>query len=240
MTVSPTGDPLSDLYLRQFLGVKFVPKKMSRNFFHRQVEFNTKFLSSVVGPENLVSSIVNVNKRRRTTVSYSVYTSPKKLKEKFNVPNPFEDLLGFTSSIKYISHKKNLKTPLYIPTSDTNLMAARQDNNLSKFLKFFGNKKNIPIYDIEELQNIFQNDALKNDLMAEWAWVLRESSGVIVLRNAYRDTSVIDEATQLYEGIIADEKLKSGGGADHFAAAGANDRIWNSLQKLCEFLTRNV
>ena len=95
-------------------------------------------------------------------------------------------------------------------------------------------KKNIPIYDIEELQNIFQNDALKNDLMAEWAWVFRESSGVIVLRNAYRDTSAIDEATQLYEGIIADEKLKSGSGADHFAAAGANDRIWNSLQKLCE------
>ena len=95
-------------------------------------------------------------------------------------------------------------------------------------------KKNIPIYDIEELQNIFQNDALKNDLMAEWAWVFRASSGVIVLRNAYRDTSAIDEATQLYESIIADEKLKSGGGADHFAAAGANDRIWNSLQKLCE------
>ena len=95
-------------------------------------------------------------------------------------------------------------------------------------------KKNIPIYDIEELQNIFQTDASKNDLMAEWAWVLRESSGAIVLRNAYRDTSAIDEATQLYEGIIADEKLKSGRGADHFAAAGANDRIWNSLQKLCE------
>ena len=33
---------------------------------------------------------------------------------------------------------------------------------------------------------------------------------------------------------VDDEKLKSGGGADHFAAAGANDRIWNSLQKLCE------
>ena len=95
-------------------------------------------------------------------------------------------------------------------------------------------QNNIPIYDIEELQNIFQNDALKNDLMAEWAWVLRESSGVIVLRNAYRDTSAIDEATQLYQGIIADEKMKNGGGADHFAAAGANDRIWNSLQKLCE------
>ena len=95
-------------------------------------------------------------------------------------------------------------------------------------------QNNIPIYDIEELQSIFQSETLKNELMAEWAWVLRESSGAIVLRNAYRDTSAIDEATQLYEGIIADEKMKNGGGADHFAAAGANDRIWNSLQKLCE------
>ena len=95
-------------------------------------------------------------------------------------------------------------------------------------------KKNIPIYDIKELQNIFQNETLKFELMAEWAWVLRESSGAIVLRNAYKDASVIDEATQLYEDIIAEEKLTSVGGADHFAAAGANDRIWNSLQKLCE------
>ena len=59
---------------------------------------------------------------------------------------------------------------------------------------------------------------------------LRESSGAIVLRNAYKDTKVIDEATKLYENIIANEKLKNGGGADHFAAAGANDRIWNSYK----------
>ena len=95
-------------------------------------------------------------------------------------------------------------------------------------------KKNIPIYDNGKLQHFFENEDLKCELMAEWAWILRESSGAIVLRNTYEDTSVIDEATELYEGIIADEKLKSGGGADHFAAAGANDRIWNSLQKLCE------
>ena len=94
--------------------------------------------------------------------------------------------------------------------------------------------KNIPIYNIEDLQNALQSDELKLELMAEWAWILRESSGAIVLRNAYKDTTVIDEATKLYEDIIADEKLKIGGGADHFAAAGANDRIWNSLQKLCE------
>lgn len=119
--------------------------------------------------------------------------------------------------------------------------------NLADFQKIIGQKlaidsvpnakeikKNIPIYDISELQNVFKSETLKFELMAEWALVLRKSSGAIVLRNAYNDTSVIDEVTQLYENIIADEKIKSGGGADHFAAAGANDRIWNSLQKLCE------
>ena len=95
-------------------------------------------------------------------------------------------------------------------------------------------KNNIPIYDISSLKTVIENDNLKIELMAEWAWVLKESSGAIVLRNAYPDTSAIDEATKLYERIISDEKQKSGGGADHFAAAGANDRIWNSLQKLCE------
>ena len=93
---------------------------------------------------------------------------------------------------------------------------------------------NIPIYDIPELQNILQNYEQKYELMAEWAWVLRAGSGAIVLSKAYHNTSVIDEATKIYEKIISDEKLKNVGGADHFAAAGANDRIWNSLQKLCE------
>ena len=95
-------------------------------------------------------------------------------------------------------------------------------------------KKNIPIYDNGKLQHVFENEDLKCELMAEWAWVLKEGSGAVVIRNAYSDTSFIDQATAIYEGIIADEKLKIGGGEDHFAAAGSNDRIWNSLQKLCE------
>ena len=80
--VSPTGDPLSDLYLRQFLGIKIAPNKMSNNFFHRQVEFNTKFISSVVGPENMVSGAITTNRKKRTVVSYNVHANPKRLKEK--------------------------------------------------------------------------------------------------------------------------------------------------------------
>jgi len=87
--VSPTGDPLADLYLRQFLGVKIAPKKMSNSFFFRQVEFNTKFISSVVGPENMVSGNVMTNKKKRTIVSYSVHANPQKLREKLTTLTHF-------------------------------------------------------------------------------------------------------------------------------------------------------
>ena len=95
-------------------------------------------------------------------------------------------------------------------------------------------QKNTPIYDIWSLRASLEDKAMRRKLMTEWAHVLMYGPGVLVLRGAYADTAVLDEATSVYETIIATEKLASGGGADHFAASGSNDRIWNSLQKLCE------
>ena len=89
MAVPPTGDPLTDIYLRQFLGVNVTPKKMSKQFFYRQVEFNTRFISSVVGPENMVSGTVNTNNNKKKVVSYSVHANPKKLKEKLTTITHF-------------------------------------------------------------------------------------------------------------------------------------------------------
>ena len=87
--ISPTGDPLADLYLRQFLGVKIVPNEISRSFFYRQVEFITKFISSVVGPENMVSGNVTTNKKKKTIVSYNVHASPQRLREKLTTMTHF-------------------------------------------------------------------------------------------------------------------------------------------------------
>jgi len=95
-------------------------------------------------------------------------------------------------------------------------------------------RKNVPVYDMPELRNRLENPGKRNEIMAEWAWVLGRSAGVLVLKSAYVDTAPIDAATEIYNEIIVAERESSGGGADHFAAAGANDRIWNSLQKLCE------
>lgn len=95
-------------------------------------------------------------------------------------------------------------------------------------------QKNVPIYDMSVLRPLLENEDTRRDILIEWARVFMSGSGAVVLKRAYADTRVIDEATKIYEAVIADEKLKSSGGADHFAAKGANDRVWNSLQKLCE------
>ena len=89
---------------------------------------------------------------------------------------------------------------------------------------------NVPIYDVSKINFLSDTKSLR----AEWANVLHKSAGVIVLKNAYPNTSFIDTATAVYENIIADEKAASGDKANHFAASGANDRIWHSAQKLCE------
>jgi ectoine hydroxylase-related dioxygenase (phytanoyl-CoA dioxygenase family) len=97
-----------------------------------------------------------------------------------------------------------------------------------------GIEKNIPVYDMEGLRPALEDEGTRKHLMAEWAHVLRSGAGVVALKRTYADTSVLDDATRIYERIIAEEKQRSGGGGDHFAASGSNDRVWNALQKLCE------
>ncbi|PYG31690.1 phytanoyl-CoA dioxygenase family protein [Pelagimonas varians] len=95
-------------------------------------------------------------------------------------------------------------------------------------------QKNIPIYDMSTLRAPLEETDERREILTEWAGVLMDGPGVLVLRGAYAETAVLDEATSAYEAIIAREALASDGGGDHFAAAGSNDRIWNALQKLCE------
>ena len=95
-------------------------------------------------------------------------------------------------------------------------------------------QKNIPIYETNTLLTKLESPIVRRELMGEWAHVLRTGAGVVALKNAYANTAILDEATRIYENIIAQEKEENASGGDHFAASGANDRIWNSLQKLCE------
>lgn len=92
--------------------------------------------------------------------------------------------------------------------------------------------QNVPVYDMTQLSSMLGEQAGRRILMAEWARVLHQGAGVFVLKQACPDHDAIDAATQSYEQVIAQERAAGGAAADHFAAAGSNDRIWNSLQKL--------
>ena len=54
---------------------------------------------------------------------------------------------------------------------------------------------------------------------------------MLALSGAVDDLEALDAATAAFQRLIEAERGR--GGADHFAAAGANDRIWNAAQKLC-------
>jgi len=84
---------------------------------------------------------------------------------------------------------------------------------------------NVLIYDAAQITH-YETTALK----AEWAHALMNGPGVIVIRQAFSDLSLIDRMSQTFDQICQQEHAQ-GSGADHFAKAGANSRIWNAFEK---------
>ena len=93
--------------------------------------------------------------------------------------------------------------------------------------------RNIPLYDGAKVDAAAQQPVARQALMEEWATVFAHGAGIIVIRQGGPAHDVIDRASTVFDQIIADEKQAAKGGGDHFAKPGANDRIWNSLEKHC-------
>src|SRR6056297_3269104 len=73
---------------------------------------------------------------------------------------------------------------------------------------------NVAVYDAAGLETVLADAARRQALLAEWARVLGQLSGVLVLKGAYADTGVLDEATAAYERIIAREAAAGAGKGD--------------------------
>ena len=90
----------------------------------------------------------------------------------------------------------------------------------------------VPIYDCVGLRGQLAEPGRERALQAEWHDVMTSGAGVLILAGAWPDGDVVDEVSSHYFAMI-DAEAKSGAGGDHFAKAGANNRIWNALEKLC-------
>jgi len=89
--------------------------------------------------------------------------------------------------------------------------------------------RGILIYDAGTFPAVTSPQARK--LQAELTHALLDGPGIVVLAGAFADTTVIDRTSALFETIINDQHASGAAAGDHFAKAGANDRIWNSLEK---------
>ncbi|MGP3970431.1 phytanoyl-CoA dioxygenase family protein [Streptomyces sp. 6N223] len=61
---------------------------------------------------------------------------------------------------------------------------------------------------------------------------LAEGPGIVVVRGAFPDESVVDRVTAAFEALIAEQRRAGARAGDHFGVPGANDRVWNALEKL--------
>ncbi len=93
--------------------------------------------------------------------------------------------------------------------------------------------KNIPIYQGEMVASAANDPARRKELLLEWGAVFLSGPGALVIKGAISDVGIVDRATELFEKIIQEQRGTGQGGGDHFAKPGANDRIWNAIEKHC-------
>jgi ectoine hydroxylase-related dioxygenase (phytanoyl-CoA dioxygenase family) len=93
-------------------------------------------------------------------------------------------------------------------------------------------EKNVPIYDSAEIVKIAATEDGRKAVMAEWAEVLMSGPGIVVFKNAVSDLAALDQMSAHFDQIIAEQHASHKSSGDHFAKAGANDRIWNALEKI--------
>ncbi|CDX42155.1 conserved hypothetical protein [Mesorhizobium sp. SOD10] len=94
-------------------------------------------------------------------------------------------------------------------------------------------EKNVLIYDGDAVRKAATDPETRKALLAEWVEALTGGPGVVAFKKAFADTAPVDIATRLFNEMIAEQHATGTGGGDHFAKPGANDRIWNALEKFC-------
>ncbi|MEV6417522.1 phytanoyl-CoA dioxygenase family protein [Kribbella sp. NPDC051718] len=87
-------------------------------------------------------------------------------------------------------------------------------------------EQQVPLYDADRLR---KEDPL--EVQAEFAKALSDGPGIVVLKGAFGN-DVVDATTAEFRAMIDDQHRAGTAAGDHFAKPGANDRVWNALEKL--------
>jgi ectoine hydroxylase-related dioxygenase (phytanoyl-CoA dioxygenase family) len=92
--------------------------------------------------------------------------------------------------------------------------------------------QNVLVYDCDRLRDRITTADRRSAVQAELARALMDGPGIVVFKRAFTDLSVVDHASGVFDAMIADQRAIGATSGDHFAKPGANDRVWNALEKL--------
>jgi ectoine hydroxylase-related dioxygenase (phytanoyl-CoA dioxygenase family) len=88
------------------------------------------------------------------------------------------------------------------------------------------------IYRRPNIDPLMADPETRRSLQAELVGALRDGPGIVAFVGAFPDVAVVDAVSSAFFDIIREEHAVGGPAGDHFGKPGANDRIWNALEKL--------
>ncbi|MER7786993.1 phytanoyl-CoA dioxygenase family protein [Streptomyces sp. NPDC097640] len=92
--------------------------------------------------------------------------------------------------------------------------------------------RNVPLYDSGRLRALADTPEGRRAVQAELVRAMLDGPGIVLLKGAFPDAAVVDRASEAFNALIEEERATGGARGDHFAKPGANDRVWNALDKV--------
>jgi ectoine hydroxylase-related dioxygenase (phytanoyl-CoA dioxygenase family) len=90
-----------------------------------------------------------------------------------------------------------------------------------------GVEQNVLLYDAERVLGAKDRRQVQEELVR----ALTDGPGVVVFRGAFPDHAVVDRFTVVFDSLIREQYAAGATAGDHFAKPGANERVWNALEK---------
>ncbi|MEU9788283.1 phytanoyl-CoA dioxygenase family protein [Streptomyces phaeochromogenes] len=93
-------------------------------------------------------------------------------------------------------------------------------------------EQNVLVYASDRIRDLAVTPRGRREAQAELVRALLDGPGVVVLKGAFTDPAVVDAASGAFNALIEEERSGGEARGDHFAKPGANDRVWNALDKV--------
>jgi len=92
-------------------------------------------------------------------------------------------------------------------------------------------EQRVPIFEAATLRGTIVDAHTQRIVREALADVLDRGAGIFVLSGAF-ENDIVDRASDVFNSMIAQQHREGRAIGDHYAKPGANDRVWNAIEKL--------